>query len=123
MYYDGTLRQRGAGLGDIFRLLTRTIAPAALRLGKNLVKQKAATLGPKAVKAGVGLVRDVMAKKTFKQAVKQRGKRLLSEAINMVDAPNKRQKPSRPRASRSSAATTKRRAKKKQPPRSRDIFD
>ena len=66
MYYDGPMRQRGAGLGEVFRVLARTIAPSVLRIGKNLVKQKAATLGPKALEAGVGVVRDMMAKKTFK---------------------------------------------------------
>ena len=54
MYYDGQLRQRGAGLGDVFRVLARTLAPTVLSIGKNFVKRKAATLGPKALEAGVG---------------------------------------------------------------------
>ena len=65
MYYDGVLRQRGAGLGDVFRVLARTIVPNVLRIGKNFVKQKAATLGPKAINAGVGVVRDLMTKKNI----------------------------------------------------------
>ena len=63
MYYDGQMRQRGAGLGDVFRVLAWTLAPAVLSIGKNFVKRKAATLGPKALEAGVGVVKDMMAKK------------------------------------------------------------
>ena len=62
MYYDGQLRQRGAGLGDVFRVLARTLAPTVLSIGKNFVKRKAATLGPKALGAGVGAARDMTTK-------------------------------------------------------------
>ena len=126
MYYDGQLRQRGAGLGDVFRVLARTLAPTVLSIGKNFVKRKAATLGPRALEAGVGVVKDLMAKKTFKQAVKQRGKRLLSEAINTASDSVKRQKTSSARASNRSAGARGRASKKrprKNPPRNRDIFD
>ena len=124
MYYDGMIRQRGAGLGDVFRVLARTVMPQVLRLGKNFVRQKVSTLGPKALKAGVGVVKDVIGKRTLKQAIRQRGKRLLSEAINSVVEPNKRQKTARPRASKKSSGATKTKGRKKRPlPRNRDIFD
>ena len=42
-------------MGDVFRVLARTLAPSVLSIGKNFVKQKAATLGPKALEAGVAL--------------------------------------------------------------------
>ena len=124
MYYDGQMRQRGAGLGDVFRVLARTLAPAVLSIGKNFVKRKAATLGPKALEAGVGVVKDMMAKKTFKQAVQQRGKRLLSEAINTAAEHGKRQKTTSTRASnRSSGTRASKKRPRKKPPRNRDIFD
>ena len=124
MYYDGVIRQRGAGLGDVFRVLARTVVPHVMRLGKNFVRQKATTLGPKALKAGVGVVKDVIGKRTLKQAIRQRGKRLLSEAINSVVEPNKRQKTARPRASKKSSGATKTKGRRKRPPpRNRDIFD
>ena len=124
MYYDGQLRQRGAGLGDVFRVLARTLAPTVLSIGKNFVKRKAATLGPKALEAGVGVVKDLMAKKTFKQAVQQRGKRLLSEAINTASEHGKRQKTTSTRASnRSSGTRASKKRPRKKPPRNRDIFD
>ena len=126
MYYDGAIRQRGAGLGDVFRVLAQTIVPIVLRIGKNFVKRKAATLGPKALKAGVGLVQDMMTKKTFKEAVKQRGKRLLTEAINTASAAKKRQNAPRPGASNKSSGAQRRKkrpGRKRAPARNRDIFD
>ena len=106
MYYDGRLRQRGGGLGDIFKILARTIVPTVLRAGKSFIKQKAATLAPKALNAGVGLVKDVMGKTTFKQAVQRRGKRLLSDAINIATDSRKRQKTTRARAVKKSSRGT-----------------
>ena len=125
MYYDGRLRQRGGGLGDVFRIFARTIVPNVLRLGKNFVKQKATTLAPKALKAGVGVVKDMMGKTSFKKAIQQRGKRLLSEAINMTSEPPKRQKTTRGRTVKKvSRAQGKRRKKPpKKSQRNPDIFD
>ena len=126
MYYDGRMRQRGGGgLGDIFRVFGRTILPTLFRAGKSFVKKKAATLAPKAINAGVGLVQDVMSKKSFKQAIQQRGKRLISDAINMAGNSQKRQKSTNARSDKKSArprGTALKRPRKK-PPRPPDIFD
>ena len=129
MYYDGRLRQRGGGLGDIFKILARTIVPTVLRAGKSFVKRKVATLGPKALKAGVGVVKDVMGKTTFKQAVRQRGKRLISDAINIASESQKRQKTARARTVKKSTRAVgtgrlaRKRPRKKPLPRNPDIFD
>ena len=121
MYYDGRLRQRGGGLGGIFRVLARTILPSVLHIGKKFIRRKAASLAPKAIDAGIGIAQDMLAKKTFKQAVQQRGKRLISDAINISTANTKRQKTIRPRTGNKSRARVQKRKKKN--PRNRDIFD
>ena len=129
LHYDGLLRQgqSGRGLGDVFRVLARTLAPHVLKMGKNFVKQKAVTLGPKMLTAGMGVMKDMAGgKRTFKQALRQRGKTLLADAINIGADTNTPHKPRRSRTGNKSTAQTaakKKPPRKKPPPRRRDIFD
>ena len=75
MYYDGQMRQRGAGLGDVFRVMARTLVPSVLSIGKNFVKQKAATLGPKALEAGVGVLQDIDGEKNIQTGSQAAGQK------------------------------------------------
>ena len=119
MYYQGQLRQLGGGrklgLGDIFHAFTRVIIPNMYQMYKNrndksYWRGKAMTQGPKilqkAVKLGVGVVSDAVSKKkTVKQSLKDRGKRLISEALNIPEPPAKRQKTGSARGVKKSRAT------------------
>ena len=90
MYFSGRLRQRGDG--NIFKAFTRGIIPfVSKHFGKDIKR-----LAPKAVKKalslGVGVVRDVTKKKSLKQSISDRGKKIISDAINSSEPPVKRQR-------------------------------
>ena len=92
MYYLGHLRQKGFGLGGIFKALTRGIIPhVSKHFGKDIKR-----LAPKAVKKalslGVGVVRDITKKKSLKQSISDRGKKIISDAINSSEPPVKYQR-------------------------------
>ena len=131
MYYQGRLRQVGGaspGLGDIFHAMTRVFTKAIPAVGKmyrnrNNPEFRSAWLrkvAPKAVakvaKFGVGIVKDVAKKKSLKQALKDGGKRMITDALNIEEPPRKRQK----RPVVRTGNTPPRRKKKARP---RDIFD
>ena len=90
-YYKGAYRQQGGGLGGIFSVLSRSVIPMVAKSAGRLFKSQAKKLAPKLLNAGVGLLTDLSHKKNFKEAVKSRGKRLISEAINQGPATKKRQ--------------------------------
>ena len=123
MYYEGQLRQRGGlGLGNALSAFGRFIDFKGLA---NTFKKKALD---KAIKFGVGVVKDVAKKKSFKQALKDQGKSMITDALktkrgpddalNTSGPPRKRQK--RPIVRR---VNTRPRRRKKNKTRSRDIFD
>ena len=132
MYYHGHLRQTGGGskgLGDIFHAFSRVLIPGMVNLYKNRSNKdywrtKAIQQGPSilknAVKLGVGVVSDIAKKKTLKQSLKDRGKRMISDALNIDTPPPKRQKTKSARAVKSSAKKARGRPRKKRP---LDIFD
>ena len=124
MYYRGDLRQRGGGLGDVFRAFTRSVKFKGVA---NAMKKKA--LGS-AVRFGVGVLRDVSRQGDLKSAVKARGKtmirnlvrggtkRVLDAVLNTGPPKKRRQTKLKPRTGR-----TSRRGRKKVTRRARDIFD
>ena len=140
MYYRGVLRQSGGrGLGDAFHAFSRVLLPGMIsmyrnRSNKNFWRDKAIQKGPSilknAVKLGVGVVSDIARKKTLKQSLKERGQRLIADALNINTRPKKSHKAKRPRAGNRSRAAKSRTAKipvkrkkirsKKRPP---DMFD
>ena len=86
--YVGRARQRGGGLADglggIFRILGRNLLPLIAKSAKPFIKRQAQKALPSLARAGLGLVKDLQGKTTFKQAVKQRGKRLANDVISGV---------------------------------------
>ena len=124
MYYRGDLRQRGAGLGDVFRSFSRSVNFKGVA---NDMKKKA--LGS-AVNFGVGVLKDLSRRKDLKSAVKARGKtmirnlvrggtkRVLDAVLNTGPPKKRRQTKLKPRTGR-----TSRRGRKKVTRRVRDIFD
>ena len=115
MYYSGRLRQQGAGLGGIFKAFTRGIIPyVSKHFGKDIKR-----LAPKAVKKalslGVGVVRDIAKKKSLKQSISDRGKKIISDVINSSELPVNYQ--------RRSSGRRVNKTKKGCPKKKRDIFD
>ena len=96
MYYSGPLRQRGGGIGDVFRVFTRTVIPYVYKNWGKKIKNTAARMAPKALEKalsfGVGVASDIAQKKSLKQSIKDRGKRILSDVLNSAAPPAKRQK-------------------------------
>ena len=119
-YYQGEYRQQGGGIGDIFSVLARTIIPAIARTAAPIIKNQARKLAPRALKAGVGLMSDLASKRNLKQALKTRGKRLISEAINQGPPAKRRQTNSNSRPKRSNALP--KRKNNKRGARRKDIF-
>lgn len=117
------MRQAGGGLGDIFGVLTRQILPSLARAAVPIAKSQAKKLAPKILSSGVGLMSDLANKRNLKQALKSRGKRLVSDVINQATA-NKRHKPSGRRTSKSHKKRARKPKKKKNTRRGkrRDIF-
>ena len=99
--YKGVYRQKGGGLGGILNVLSRTLVPTLKSAAGGLIKNQARRLGPKLMSAGLGVLSDVQNKKNFKSAVKARGKRLLSEALNIGPPQKRRHKAARPRGRKS----------------------
>ena len=76
-YFAGAHYQRGHGLGSILGGLFRSAIP----LVKPLVKQGVRTMGREALKAGVGVVGDVLQGRNIKQSA---GRRLKAAAGNTL---------------------------------------
>jgi len=115
-YYSGIPRQTGAGLGAIFSVLGRQLLPALAKTAVPFIRNSAKQALPQLAKAGIGLISDMgkNPKRNFKQALKSRSKRLLSDVINQAVLSRKRQKSKNPRRKQTSA----KRPRKKR----RDIF-
>ena len=91
-HYGGAYRQSGRGLGNIFSVLGRMAVPFLKRTAVPLIKKQAKRLAPHVVRAGVGMVKDITAKKrNVKQAAQARGTQLLLDAMNSKPRPRKRQ--------------------------------
>ena len=73
-FYSGVPRQYGGELGGIFKILARTIFPTIIRSARPLLKSQAKKVLPSLAKAGLGLVGDIQNKRSFKTAIKARGK-------------------------------------------------
>ena len=126
--YKGVYRQKGGGLGGIFNILSRTLVPTLKSAAGGLIKNQAKRLGPKLMNAGLGVLSDIQNKKNFKSAVKARGKRLLSEALNIGPPQKRRHKAVRPRAKKSHSQRQRRPQQQRRKRRSnkthqRDIFN
>ena len=130
MYYRGTLRQSGGkGLGDLFHAFSRVLLPGVINLYQNRSNrtywkekaiQKAPSLLQNAVKLGVGVVSDVAKKKSLKQSLKERGQKLITDALNINPSSKKSHNAKRTRAVNRSRPFKKKNRSKKRPP---DIFD
>lgn len=131
MYYRGTLRQSGGrpGLGDVFHAFSRVLLPGVINLYKNRSNktywrekaiQKAPSLLQNAVKLGVGIVSDISKKKSLKQSLKERGQKLMTDALNIDTTSKKSHKAKRTRAVNRSRPFKKKIRSKKRP---LDIFD
>ena len=133
MYYRGTLRQTGGrgitGLGDVFHAFSRVLLPGVINLYKNRSNktywrekaiQKAPSLLQNAVKLGVGIVSDISKKKSLKQSLKERGQKLMTDALNIDTTSKKSHKAKRTRAVNRSRPFKKKIRSKKRP---LDIFD
>ena len=91
-HYGGVYRQSGGGLGNIFGLLSRVALPFLKRTAGPILKRQAKRLGPKVLKAGVGLMTDIVTKKrNLKQAAHARGNELVKAAITSATPKRKRQ--------------------------------
>lgn len=81
--FIGSRYQRGHGLGNILGGLTRAIVPMLKRGGQAILKEGA--------RSGMGVLSDVLAGQSFKQAAQKRskeaGKRLLGRASQVLGAP------------------------------------
>lgn len=105
--YVGRARQRGHGIGDIFRNIWRFVFPALK------------TIAPHALRAGVNIVEDVGSGSRWKDSVLKHGPSLLDQipsAINAGIGASSNQSGSGRRRKK----TSKRRISKKR--RQRDIF-
>lgn len=97
-HYGGVYRQSGGGLGNIFSILGRVALPFLKQTAVPLLKRQVKRLGPKVLKAGVGILSDVATKKrNLKQAARVRGAQLVKESINSTQNKRKRQSKGRPR--------------------------
>ena len=124
MYYEGVLRQKGGGLteglGRVFGGLTRHMFVPML---KRMVYNKADQVRQKTLKAGIRLMSDMAKRKSFKQALRSRGKRLLTDVFNSPAPAKKRQKLGNSRPIKNSSRRGRGRARKSRQPRNPDIFD
>jgi len=77
--YVGRSRQRGHGLGDIFKSIFRVLFPALK------------TLAPHALRAGANIVEDVSKGKTWKDSAIKHAPALVSDAISSVLSARKEQ--------------------------------
>ena len=91
-HYGGVYRQSGKGLGSIFSVLGRMALPFLKRTAVPILKRQAKRLGPKILKAGVGVISDIATKKrNFKQSARARGAQLVEETISTRKPKRKRQ--------------------------------
>ena len=104
-HYGGVYRQSGRGLGGMFRILGRVLVPILKRQASSFARKHVRRLGPKVLRAGVGMINDITSRKrNFKQAAKARGAQLVQDAINT-------QKPKRQRQSKKNPRKVKRQRK------------
>ena len=111
------MRQQGGGLGSIFSVLNRTVIPAIAKVATPFIKNQARKMALKLARAGIGGMSDLAAKRSLKQTLKARGKRLISDVINQSAPPRTRQS----RRGRRVVRTTKKRPKRQNT--RRDIFN
>ena len=124
MHYEGVLRQKGGGftegLGRVFGGLARHIFVNGM---KKIAQNKVNQVRQKTFKAGIGLMSDMAKRKNFKQALKSRGKRLLTDVLNSPAPAKKRQKLDNSRPTKNSSRRGRGRARKTRQPRKPDVFD
>lgn len=70
MYFVGARQQRGHGLAGLFRSVLRVAVPMLKRTAKTALK----AAGRQALTSGAALAGDLMAGRSFKTAVRARGK-------------------------------------------------
>lgn len=80
-YYQGTVLQKGYGIGGFFAKLFRSALP--------FLKSGAKTLGKEALRTGTMVANDVLSgenfKTSFKSRAKETGKKLAKKAIQKAD--------------------------------------
>ena len=69
--FEGAPYQRGYGLGSFFRGLLRMIVPVAKSVGKSAIK----AVGKEALAAGANITGDLVRGRTFKDSVKEHGRK------------------------------------------------
>lgn len=86
MYFVGAKNQRGHGLGGLFRTILRVATPFLKRAAVPLLKRTAKTAmkaaGKQALTSGAALAGDILAGKSFKTAVRARGKEGVRNVFN-----------------------------------------
>jgi hypothetical protein len=101
--YVGRVRQRGHGIGDIFRTIWRYLFPA--------IK----TMTPHALRTGANIVEDVSSGNTWKDSAMKHGPSLINQVPNVISSVVAEQK-------RQSGGSYRRRQSKRIKKRKRDIF-
>jgi hypothetical protein len=101
--YVGRVRQRGHGIGDIFRTIWRYLFPA--------IK----TMAPHALRAGANIVEDVSSGNTWKDSAVRHGSTLISQVPDVISSVVAEQK-------RQSGGSYRRRQSTRIKKRKRDIF-
>lgn len=71
-YYTGYPRQRGAGVGDFFRILWRFMTPVLKNVGKE------------GLKSGINLLDDVNTGENFKKSLKKHSKLATANVLNNI---------------------------------------
>jgi hypothetical protein len=90
-YFAGHLRQRGQGLGDIFKSLWRVLRPVAANIGSALgpvAKEAGKAIGQEGIATGARVLNEIVQGKNAKAALENEGregvKRLLDRASTRV---------------------------------------
>lgn len=107
--FRGSTMQRGYGLGGFFKGLARSFAP--------VLKRGVVHAGKKAFKTGIEVLQDVSSGKSFKKAIKERGKQNINEMVSDIKSEIKQSTSTRKRASKKKGSLKNQKKKKI------DIFD
>ena len=84
--------QRGYGLGGFFKGLARSFA--------SVLKRGLVHVGKKAVKTGIQVLQDVSTGKSFKKAIKERGKQNINDMVSDIKSEIKQSTVTRKRTSK-----------------------
>ena len=106
--FRGPTLQRGYGLGGFFKGLARSFAP--------VLKRGLVHAGKKAVKTGIQVLQDVSSGKSFKKAIKERGKQNINEMVSDIKSEIKQNASTRKRILKKKGSLKNQKKKKK------DIF-